>query len=290
MTQSKSFHSSLPDAKDSDSLPVGESLHQPNQALSNTVLKPANDFANSGFRRFQNFKWRNHLAIAGLLISAIVLKPILIPSFNSSFRQVNTPYPPLAMTGGDPYVRALMRTISASESNDSNPYGVLYGGEHVSDLSNHPDRCIPIANGPNQGSCSTAAGRYQFITSTWEEKAHLYHPKPDGWLFWQHYTYDPVSQDTVVYKWLTDPAAWDVDIPSRLREGKLDDVLYRLSGTWTSLGYGIETNDMSPYLKEMYQKFLQEERKQPHHSGVRANSEVQRNVRAAIFSKGLGRS
>jgi muramidase (phage lysozyme) len=288
MTQSKSFHSSLPDAKDSDSLPPGESLHQPTQALSNTVLEPANDFANSGFRRFQNFKWRNHLAIAGVLVCAIVFKPILIPSFNLPFQQFNTPYPPLAMTGGDPYVRALMRTISASESNDSNPYGLLYGGEHFSDLSNHPDRCIPIANGPNQGSCSTAAGRYQFITSTWEEKAHLYHPKPDGWLFWQHYTYDPVSQDTVVYKWLTDSAAWDVDIPSRLREGKLDDVLYRLSGTWTSLGYGIETNDMSPYLKEMYQRFLQEERKQTHHSGVRANSEVQRNVRAAIFSKGLG--
>jgi hypothetical protein len=38
-------------------------------------------------------------------------------------------------------------------------------------------------------------------------------------------------------------------------------------------------------LKEMYQKFLQEERKQSHYSGARANSEVQRNVRAAIFSK-----
>jgi muramidase (phage lysozyme) len=288
MTKSKSFHSSLPEAKDSDALPLGESLHQQGQALSNTAIEQANGFANLGFRRFQNFRWRNPFAIAGLLVFAIALKPILLPSFTSSFRQLNTPYPPLAMTGGDPYVRALMRTISASESNDSNPYGLLYGGEHFSDLSDHPDRCIPIANGPNQGSCSTAAGRYQFITSTWEEKAQLYHPKPDGWLFWQHYPYDPVSQDTVVYKWLTDSTAWDIDIPARLREGKLDEVLYKLSGTWTSLGYGIETNDMTPYLDEIYQKFLHEERKQPNRSGARANSEVQRNVRAAIFSKESG--
>jgi muramidase (phage lysozyme) len=286
MTKSKSFHSSLPDAKDSDSLPIGESLRHQTQALSNTVLKQVNGLAKSGFRRFQNVRWRNRLAIAGVLVAAIALKPILIPS-NSSFRQVNTPYPPLAMTGGDPYVRALMRTISASESNDSNPYGLLYGGEYFSDLSNHPDQCIPIANGPNQGSCSTAAGRYQFITSTWEEKAHLYHPKPDGWLFWQHYAYDPVSQDTVVYEWLTDPAAWAVDIPSRLRAGKLDDVLYRLSGTWTSLGYGIESNDMSPHLNEMYQKFLKEERTQSDRSNSRANLRSQLNVQAATLIKGI---
>lgn len=284
MTKSKSFHSSLPEVKASDSLPTRESLRQQSQALSNTVLKQANGFASSGFRRFQNLGWRNHLAITGLLVTVITLKPILIPS-NSSFRQSNTPYPPLAMTGGDPYVRALMRTISASESNDSNPYGLLYGGEYFADLSNHPDRCIPIANGPNQGSCSTAAGRYQFITSTWEEKAHLYHPKPDGWLFWQHYAYDPVSQDTVVYKWLTDSVAWDIDIPSRLRAGKLDDVLYQLSGTWTSLGYGIETNDMSPHLNEMYQKFLKEERTQSTRSNLRRDSKSQFNVRAGTFNK-----
>jgi muramidase (phage lysozyme) len=261
MTKSKSFHSSLPDTKDSESLSTGELLRQQTQTLSNTIIKQANRLANSGSRRFQNFGWRNRLMVAGLLVSAIALKPILIPS-NSSFRQFNTPYPPLAITGGDPYVRALMRTISVSESNDANPYGLLYGGGHFSDLSNHPDQCIPIANGPNQGSCSTAAGRYQFITSTWEEKAQLYHPKPNSWLFWQHYAYDPVSQDTVVYEWLTDSAAWDIDIPSRLREGKLDDVLYQLSGTWTSLGYGIETNEMSPHLNEMYQKFLKEEHTQ----------------------------
>ncbi|MGB5713726.1 MAG: glycoside hydrolase, partial [Waterburya sp.] len=34
---------------------------------------------------------------------------------------------PLVMGGGDPYVRALMRTITASEANVTHPYNVVYG-------------------------------------------------------------------------------------------------------------------------------------------------------------------
>ncbi len=50
--------------------------------------------------------------------------------------------PPLVMKGGDPYIRALMRTITASEALDSNPYTLLYGGKHFSDFSRHPNQCI----------------------------------------------------------------------------------------------------------------------------------------------------
>ena len=38
---------------------------------------------------------------------------------------------PLVMQGGDPYLRALMRTISASESNVLRPYHVLHGSSFV---------------------------------------------------------------------------------------------------------------------------------------------------------------
>jgi muramidase (phage lysozyme) len=74
--------------------------------------------------------------------------------------------PPLVMQGGDPYIRALMRTISASEANSNRPYSILYGGEQVHDLSRHPEKCVTIVTGPNTGNCSTAAGRYQIIAST----------------------------------------------------------------------------------------------------------------------------
>ncbi|MDX2215966.1 MAG: glycoside hydrolase family protein [Oculatellaceae cyanobacterium bins.114] len=166
---------------------------------------------------------------------------------------------PLMMQGGDPYVRALMRTISASEANSPQPYSLLYGGEHFQDLSQHPDRCIPIVTGPNVGDCTTAAGRYQFLSSTWIEKAKLYHPQPDGLFFWEHYSFQPEFQDEVMYAWLTDFDAWGVDIAELLRSGEITEVLYILSPTWTSLGYGIEPNDMTEALPELYEQMLQEE-------------------------------
>ncbi len=169
---------------------------------------------------------------------------------------------PLAMQGGDPYVRALMRTISAAESNTNEPYNVLYGGDVFEQLSHHPNICVTIVTGPNLGDCTTAAGRYQFLTGTWDEKARKYHPKPPTWYrVWGEYSFDPESQDLVVYSWLKDPAAWPLDIPATLREGRLEDVLRQLSGTWTSLGYGIESNSMTAKLPRIYQSLLDEELK-----------------------------
>jgi cation efflux system protein involved in nickel and cobalt tolerance len=173
--------------------------------------------------------------------------------------------PDLAMSDGDPYVRALMRTISASESNAKNPYVLLYGGDHVHDLQQHPNSCIAIVNSPNQGKCSTAAGRYQFLTDTWLEKARSYHPHPHQNLGLASYSFAPEYQDRVVYRWLKDRHAWSADIPNLLRQGQIDKVLRLLSPTWTSLGYGIENNSMSPYLREIYQQVLAEELKQVRH-------------------------
>lgn len=166
---------------------------------------------------------------------------------------------PLAMSGGDPYLRALMRTISASEANDASPYTLLYGGSHIQNLTEHPDRCIAIGWGPNRGLCTTAAGRYQFITTTWLETAEKYHPAPNGEWFWRRYSFAPEFQDRVVYAWLDDVDYWGDDIPQLLEEGQLQTVLQRLSGTWTSLGYGIEDNRMTPQLMHIYERMLAEE-------------------------------
>lgn len=166
---------------------------------------------------------------------------------------------PLMMKGGDPYIRALMRTISASEANVSEPYRVIYGGSYISDLSEHPNLCVTILTGPNQGNCTTAAGRYQFINTTWYEKAAEYHPNPAKVFWWQAYSFEPEYQDKVVYAWLSDSQAWGVNIPELLRQGKLNEVLRLLSPTWTSLGYGIETNTMSRNLPNIYHKMLQQE-------------------------------
>lgn len=166
--------------------------------------------------------------------------------------------PPLVMTGGNPYVRALMRTISASESQDSNPYTLLYGGQHFSALSRHPNQCVTIVSGSHQGECSTAAGRYQFLTSTWQEKVQQYHRKQSHVGLNSH-SFEPQIQDEVVYAWLKDHHVWRVDITILLEQGKLEQVLQLLSGTWTSLGYGTENNSNTPLLSQIYQKVLAEE-------------------------------
>jgi muramidase (phage lysozyme) len=202
------------------------------------------------------------LSICFLLITGLAMRELyqarwprspIEPTWN------DTP-PPLVMEGGDPYIRALMRTISASEANDPRPYSMLYGGSHVNDLSRHPDLCVPIVTGPNVGDCTTAAGRYQFLTTTWEAKAETYHPERHQMWFWEkNYDFAPEYQDQVVYAWLSDPSAWGADISQMLRQGRLQDVLWLLSPTWTSLGYGIEDNIMTDELPEIYQDMLQQE-------------------------------
>lgn len=208
------------------------------------------------------------LALGRLLVGsvAVISLMFLLSNWNTRRPAVLSPgstsreaLPPLVMQGGDPHIRALMRTISASEANDPQPYSIIYGGQHVQDLNNHPDQCVLIVSGPYTGDCTTAAGRYQLLTTTWVEKARLYHPQPSRFLFWDSYSFEPEFQDQVVYGWLSDPQAWDADLSELLREGKLDQVLRLLSSTWTSLGYGIEDNSMTSALPEIYQKLLQEE-------------------------------
>jgi muramidase (phage lysozyme) len=178
---------------------------------------------------------------------------------NPAFGTAQTP--PLVMADGDPHIRALMRMISASESNDRRPYSILYGGSHITDLSRHPSKCIRIVNGPNMNNCSTAAGRYQMINTTWARMANKYHPRPECILFVFEckYSFEAEYQDAVVHAWLIDRKAWNMDIPQLLKEGHLEIVRKRLSSTWTSLGYGIETNSMTSKLSGVYQKLLQEE-------------------------------
>jgi muramidase (phage lysozyme) len=204
------------------------------------------------------------IAIAiGCLVSLCLLLVLRQPSRrlnqNPIFDTVR--HPPLVMTGGNPYIRALMRTISASEANDRQPYSVIYGGSHAKTLDRHPEKCVRIVSGPNINNCSTAAGRYQMINTTWFAMAQKYHPQPDClfFFFYCNYSFESEYQDAVVHAWLSDESAWNMNIPQMLKDDKLEEVRKRLSSTWTSLGYGIETNRITPRLAGIYQKVLQEE-------------------------------
>jgi len=227
-----------------------------------TLHKPSTSLKLQQKEIFPKLPLRNLLASIGALALTVFLLKYAGEWTERSLSNYPTGIhgtPPLVMKGGDPYIRALMRTITASEANDPQPYSIIYGGERIWDLSRHPERCVPIVAGPNVGNCTTAAGRYQFISTTWNEKAQRYHPGPSGFLFWKYYSFEPEYQDAVVYAWLSDKQAWGVDISKQLQQGKLNTVLRRLSGTWTSLGYGIEDNAMTGYLPGVYQRMLKEE-------------------------------
>ncbi len=228
--------------------------------FSDSSLPPELEVAPPKSRGRLGSVWPWALAIAlglggtGAMVWRSPWAMINLPPFSS---QLNIP--PLVMTGGDPYLRALMRTISASESNTPQPYNVIYGGQHIRDLSEHPNRCVKIFMGPNRGNCSTASGRYQFLNTTWAEKASKYHPQPHKFLLWKNYSFEPQYQDQVLYRWLADRQAWGIDISARLQAGAIDQVLEHLSPTWTSLGYGIEDNVMTKRLPELYEQLLAEE-------------------------------
>jgi len=166
----------------------------------------------------------------------------------------------LAMQGGDPHLRALMRTISAGESNVGRSYHVIHGGQLVDTLQRHPNRCEPIRGGPNRGRCSTAAGRYQLLYGTWLEVAQRYHPDRDSAPGDPaELSFSALAQDVVVHAWLADSQVWRVDLAEMLRQDRLDEVLRRLSGTWTSLGYGIESHGMTKRLPRIYHEVLADE-------------------------------
>lgn len=152
-----------------------------------------------------------------------------------------------------------MRTISASEANVLKPYHVLHGGDFASSVDVHPNECVGIRKGPNRGNCSTAAGRYQLLFGTWVSLSARYHPdKASVTDEGQSLSFEPQYQDAVVLAWLSDRKAWG-NLPQQLRDGDIRKVLKRLSGTWTSLGYGIETNVMSAELPRIYKQLLEAE-------------------------------
>lgn len=80
-------------------------------------------------------------------------------------------------------------------------------------------------------------------------------------------SFSALHQDIVVHAWLADRQFWRVDLADLLRQGRLDEVLRRLSGTWTSLGYGIESHGMTQRLPRIYNEVLEHEmRKLPRQS------------------------
>jgi muramidase (phage lysozyme) len=133
-----------------------------------------------------------------------------------------------------PEGRALLDKIASTES--AGRYNVRYGGngdKTFSGYGDHPRVAEPITSGPDVGKTSSAAGRYQFIGSTWDQQAKKLGLKD----------FSPANQDA---------AAWDLaqteykaktgkDLLATLQSGDtsaIGEVPAKLSAQWSSLPGG----------------------------------------------------
>lgn len=114
----------------------------------------------------------------------------------------------------NPYVRAFLDTIAFAEGGT---YNKLYGGGTFSDLSKHPNKKITAG-----GYTSTAAGRYQFLYSTWKGIANLLR-LPD---------FSPRSQDLAAIRLIDERRQLQ-----KLANGDFIGTLKGLGCAWAALPY-----------------------------------------------------
>lgn len=124
---------------------------------------------------------------------------------------------------------AFLDAMSGPESGGK--YNVIYGGKSFSSFADHPRVAVPIPVGPNTGKTSSAAGRYQFIGSTWDRAAKATGVKD----------FSPASQDKAAW-WLAQndyKANTGRDLLTDLKSkdpATIAGVRKALAPTWESLG------------------------------------------------------
>lgn len=141
---------------------------------------------------------------------------------------------------------ALLDTISGTESPG---YDVIYGGSRFTDFSDHPRQRVRIESGPNRGDYSTAAGRYQFTGSTWDEFARKAGVGD----------FTPNSQDRAAWALAAQEykARTGKGLDSALASGEaVGSVGRALSGRWTSLPGGIEETTTEDRFARDFQRNL----------------------------------
>jgi muramidase (phage lysozyme) len=71
----------------------------------------------------------------------------------------------------EPNVRSFLDMIAAAEGTTKHGYNTLFGGGKFDNLQDHPRQLFDFTETTGRPNKTTAAGRYQFLSNTWDEQA-----------------------------------------------------------------------------------------------------------------------
>jgi len=71
----------------------------------------------------------------------------------------------------NPNVRSFLDMIGSAEGTDKYGYNTLFGGGKVESLADHPRQLFDFTETTGRPNKTTAAGRYQFLSNTWDEQS-----------------------------------------------------------------------------------------------------------------------
>lgn len=136
-----------------------------------------------------------------------------------------------------PAARSFLDALAGPES--AGAYDVIYGGSKFSDFADHPRRAVTITSGPNKGQTSSAAGKYQFLGSTWDDQAARLGLTD----------FSPANQDAAAWNLASETykAKTGRELLADLEAGDTSRVASALNDQWTSLPGGIEQSGASKF-------------------------------------------
>lgn len=120
----------------------------------------------------------------------------------------------------DPRVRRFLDAIGSAEGTDTHGYNTAFGGGRLESLADHPRQLYDFKQTDGTANKTSAAGRYQFLQSTWDDLAKSLN-LPD---------FGPESQDIGAVELLRRNGA----LPAVL-SGDYDTAIQKSGGTWASL-------------------------------------------------------
>ena len=152
----------------------------------------------------------------GILTDAGQTAAEFVDNITGGFMQISAMSRVNPMDLYNPNVQAVLRVIRAGEgTSGDNGYRTLFGGALFSSFADHPRQKI------TKGSyTSTAAGAYQFLSSTWDETKRIM-ALPD---------FSPRSQDIAALGRIAARGALE-----DVKAGRFDTAIKKISREWASL-------------------------------------------------------